>query len=120
MDFNSLLEKLAIANECDCEDKIVDDEEVINEAEADEQEEDDDDVKISIGFARLIGVLFPEGKFTTREQNVGKQAVRKIMQGKGDKLILIERTVLSTAFINLIPIIGNDRLIFNRLEKSTN
>ena len=83
----------------------------IKEAEEPEQEEDTS-VKPKMGFERFLKLLFKED-----DQKIGRIALRKILNNKEDTLTLRERTVLAQSAMRLIPILADDRVTFQRIER---
>jgi hypothetical protein len=77
-----------------------------------EPAEDDTQIKPKMGFERFLKLLFKE-----EDQKIGRIALRKILNNKEDTLTLRERTTVSYAAMRLIPILADDRVTFQRIER---
>lgn len=69
-------------------------------------------IKPAMGFERFLKLMFKE-----EDRKIGRIALRKILNNKEDMLTLRERTVMSYSAIRLIPILADDRVTFQRIER---
>lgn len=84
--------------------------------EANDEDGSDTDENLQIkpvmGFQRLVELLF-----TDADAKVGRIALRKVLNGMEDKLTLRERTAMASGVMRILPILAQDRMVFNRIEK---
>lgn len=90
----------------------------LNEAEEPSKEmkkdePEDTKIRVTMGFERLLGLLFTE-----EDSKIGRIALRKILNGDEAKLTLRERGAVANALIKLVPAIASDRTLFNRIERT--
>jgi hypothetical protein len=87
---------------------------VLTEAKNDENDDSEETLQIkpAMGFQRLVELLF-----TDADAKVGRIALRKVLNGAEDKLTLRERTAMAGAIVRILPVLAQDRMIFNRIEK---
>ena len=83
--------------------------ESINEA-PEEGEADNEPIKSAVPFNQLVEMIFDKDQL-----EIGKIALRKVFNKKD--LTIREKAIMSEAFTALIPIIANDRTIFNRIDR---
>lgn len=81
----------------------------------DNKEEDSMKIKPAMGFERFLKLLFNE-----EDMKVGRIALRKILSGKEDTLTLRERGTVAKSAMRLYPILAEDRVTFQRMEKALN
>lgn len=79
------------------------------------KEEDSMKIKPAMGFERFLKLLFDEA-----DLKVGRIALRKILSGKEDTLTLRERGTVAKSAMRLYPILAEDRVTFQRMEKALN
>lgn len=86
----------------------------IDEANEEDGSDNDENLQIKpvMGFQRLVELLF-----TDADAKVGRIALRKVLNGMEDKLTLRERTAMSGAVMRILPVLAQDRMVFNRIEK---
>jgi len=86
----------------------------VSEAPVEPEEPKDDDTKIkpAMGFERFLKLMFKE-----EDRKIGRIALRKILNNKEDTLTLRERTVVAYSAMRLIPILADDRVTFQRIER---
>lgn len=77
-------------------------------SEAPEEAKETEVIKTVVPFNQLAELLF-----TDENMEVGKTALRKVL--RKSNLTIRERAILSDALAGIIPIIANDRTIFNRI-----
>lgn len=86
----------------------------IDEANEEDGSDTDENLQIKpvMGFQRLVELLF-----TDADAKVGRIALRKVLNGMEDKLTLRERTAMASGVMRILPILAQDRMVFNRIEK---
>ena len=97
--------------------ELIDVEATIMEASPDKSKEgeentDDYTIKSSIPFEMTVDLLFSDN-----DKRAGRVALRKVMRGEEKNLTLRERGLLSASLISLLPVILQDRNVFNRIKR---
>ena len=109
MDIQTIITKLS-----ECGVGFNEDDDEIREAIGDDLDPnniEDDKIQSSIPMDQLANLLFTESNIRN-----GKTALKKVIDGNSEKMSLRERLVMAEAMAKLLPIIAEDRSVYNKIS----